>query len=138
MLSNALRNSDSVLSKIKNNSESTEKFIQIRDIASEFIEFEDQRDYKIEEFFNDSVRDSWLIKKSICNTMNNTLKEQYDLIDKLIPNNWIRLIGAGNGGYFLVSSKIGQDKIYDSSFNECLRGVFKAKPATEGLSSFQI
>ena len=35
-----------------------------------------------------------------------TLKEQYKLIDKLIPNNWIRLIGAGNGGYFLISSKI--------------------------------
>ena len=135
---NKKRSADSVLAKIKNDIESAEKIMQIRDIAVRFIEFEDQRDHKIEEVFNDSVRDSWLIKKSICNTMNNSLKEQYDLIDKLIPNNWIRLIGAGNGGYFLVSSKIGQDKIHGLSSNEGLKGVFKAKPATEGLSSFQI
>ncbi|MBO8221397.1 hypothetical protein [Prochlorococcus marinus] len=135
---NKKRSADSVLAKIKNDIEAAEKILQIRDIAVKFIEFEDQRDYKIEEFFNDSVRDSWLIKKSICNTMNSTLKEQYDLIDKIIPNNWIRLIGAGNGGYFLVSSKIGQDKIYELSFKEGLKGVFKAKPATEGLSNFQI
>ena len=135
---NKKRSADSVLAKIKNDIGASEKIIQIRDIAARFIELEDQRDYKIEEIFNDSVRESWLIKKSICNTMNNTLKEQYDLIDKLIPNNWIRLIGAGNGGYFLVSSKIGQDKIYELSNKEGLKGVFKAKPATEGLSSFQI
>ena len=56
--------------------------------------------------------------------MNNLLKEQYDLIDKLIPNNWIRLIGAGNGGYFLVSSKIEQDKIKELSSNEWIKGYF--------------
>ena len=135
---NKKRSADSVLSKIKNNIEASEKILQIRDIAVRFIELEDERDYKIEEVFNDSVKESWRIKKSICNTMNNALKEQYDLIDKLIPNHWIRLIGAGNGGYFLVSSKIGQDKIHELSTQEGLKGVFKARPATEGLSSFKI
>ena len=135
---NKKRSADSVLSKIKNDVEVKEKIRQIRDNAVRFIELEDQRDYKIEEVFNNSVRDSWVIKKSICNTMNTSLEEQYDLIDKLIPNNWIRLIGAGNGGYFLVSSKIGQDKIDELSQKEGLKGIFKAKPATEGLSSFQI
>ena len=135
---NKKRSSDSVLGKIINNAEAAEKIKQIRDIAVKFIEFEDQRDYKIEELFNNSVRDSWLIKSSISNTMNNFLREQYDLINKLIPNNWIRLIGAGNGGYFLVSSKIEQDKIIELSTKEGLRGVFKAEPSTEGLSSFQI
>ena len=70
--------------------------------------------------------------------MNNFLREQYDLINKLIPNNWIRLIGAGNGGYFLVSSKIEQDKINQLSTKEGLKGIFKAQPSTKGLSSFQI
>ena len=135
---NKKRSSDSVLGKIINNAEAAEKIKQIREIAVKFIEFEDQRDYKIEELFNNSVRDSWLIKSSISNTMNNFLREQYDLINKLIPNNWIRLIGAGNGGYFLVSSKIEQDKINELSTREGLRGVFKAEPSTEGLSSFQI
>ena len=112
--------------------------MQIRDIAVRFIEFEDQRDYKIEEVFNNSVRDSWLIKRSISNTMNNSLQEQYDLINKLIPNNWIRLIGAGNGGYFLVSSKIEHDKINELSTKEGIKGVFKAKPSSVGLSCYEI
>ena len=135
---NKKRNSDLVLSKIKNNSESTEKFIQIRDIASEFIEFEDQRDYKIEEFFNKSVRDSWIIKQSISQIMTPNLNEQYELIDKLIPNNWIRLIGAGNGGYFLISSKLGKEKIKELSNESGLRGIFKAQPSSEGISSSKI
>ena len=135
---NKKRNSDSVLREIKNSSESTEKFIEIRDIATRFIEFEDEREYKIEEVFNQSVRDSWLLKKSISQIMNTTLKDQYKLIDELIPNNWIRLIGAGNGGYFLLSSKIEEYKIKDLSMNEGIKGIFKAKPSNEGLSSFLI
>ena len=132
------RNSDSVLREIKNSPESTEKFIEIRDIATRFIEFEDEREYKIEEVFNQSVRDSWRLKKSMSQIMNTTLKDQYKLIDKLIPNNWIRLIGAGNGGYFLISSKIDEFKIKDLSTNEGIKGIFKARPSNEGLSSFLI
>ena len=132
------RNSDSVLREIKNSPESTEKFIEIRDIATRFIEFEDEREYKIEEVFNQSVRDSWRLKKSMSQVMNKTLKDQYKLIDKLIPNNWIRLIGAGNGGYFLISSKIDECKIKDLSTNEGIKGIFRAKPSNEGLSSFLI
>ena len=70
--------------------------------------------------------------------MNSTLKEQYELINKLIPNNWIRLVGAGNGGYFLVSSKIKQEKIRDLSTKNGLKGIFKAKPSKQGLSTFSI
>ena len=29
-----------------------------------------------------------------------SLSEQYEEINKLIPNHWIRLVGAGQGGYF--------------------------------------
>ena len=107
---NKKRNSDSVLKMIKNDEEASEKIQNIRDIAFQFINFADERDYKIEEFFNKSVKDSWIIKKSISNTMNSILMAQYDLINHLIPNNWIRLIGAGNGGYFLVSSKLNKIK----------------------------
>ncbi len=135
---NKKRKSDSVLKEIKNNKDSTDKFIEIRNIAHRFIEFEDQRDYKIEEFFNQSVRESWIIKESMSQIMNTKLKEQYELIDKLIPNNWIRLIGAGNGGYFLISSKLEEDKIQDLSTQNGVKGIFKAKPSNQGLSSFKI
>ncbi len=133
---NKKRTSDSVLRNIKNNKEATEKILNIRDIAVKFLNFDDSRDYKVEECFNNSVKDSWLIKKSISNTMNCILNEQYDFINNLIPNNWIRLIGAGNGGYFLISSKIEQDKIKELSSENGLKGIFKAKPSNEGLSSF--
>ena len=136
--SNKKRNSDSVLKIIKSNKDSTEKILEIRDIALSFLEFEDKREHKIEEFFNKSMRESWLIKKSMSEIMNSSLTEQYELINKLIPNNWIRLIGAGNGGYFLISSKIDEDKIRNLSTKNGLKGIFKAKPSDEGLTAHTI
>ena len=132
--SNKKRNSDSVLRDLKNNQESTEKILGIRDIAQGFLEFEDEREYKIEDFFNKSMRESWLIKKSMSKIMNTSLNEQYELINKLIPNNWIRLIGAGNGGYFLISAKIEEEKVRNLSTKNGLKGIFKAKPSNEGLT----
>ena len=136
--SNKKRNSDSVLKIIRSNKDSTEKILEIRDIALSFLEFEDKREYKIEDFFNKSMRESWLIKKSMSEIMNSSLTEQYELINKLIPNNWIRLIGAGNGGYFLISSKIDEDKIRNLSTKNGLKGIFKAKPSDEGLTAHTI
>ena len=37
--------------------------------------------------------------------MNNSLEDQYEFLRNSIPNNWIRLLGAGGGGFFLVSVK---------------------------------
>ena len=70
--------------------------------------------------------------------MSTSLTEQYELINKLVPNNWIRLIGAGNGGYFLISSKIEEEKIRNLSTKIGLKGIFKAKPSNEGLTEFII
>ena len=136
--SNKKRSSDSVLRNLKNNQESTEKILEIRNIAEGFLQFEDEREYKIEEFFNKSMIDSWLIKKSMSKIMNTSLSEQYELINKLVPNNWIRLIGAGNGGYFLISSKLEEEKIRNLSTKNGLKGIFKAKPSSEGLTDFII
>tara|TARA_A100001035_G_scaffold155693_1_gene122930 strand:+ start:150 stop:1145 length:996 start_codon:yes stop_codon:yes gene_type:complete len=136
--SNKKRDSDSVLRELKNNQESTEKILEIRDIALGFLEFEDEREYKIEEFFNKSMRNSWLIKKSMSKIMSSSLTEQYELINKLVPNNWIRLIGAGNGGYFLISSKLDEEQIRNLSTKNGLKGIFKARPSNEGLADFII
>ena len=61
--------------------------------------------WKLLEKFHSSVRDSWKIKKNMSNVMNKELDNRFDFINKSIPNNWIRLLGAGSGGYFLVSIK---------------------------------
>jgi D-glycero-alpha-D-manno-heptose-7-phosphate kinase len=135
---NKKRNSNSVLKNIKKDDQCIEKFIEIRKIATQFIEFGDERDYKIEEFFNFAVKESWLIKKSMSQVMSDQLESHYELINKTIPNNWIRLIGAGNGGYFLISSKIEEDEIFKLSNHNGIKGIFKAKPSNEGLSSIKI
>ena len=84
------------------------------------------------------MKDSWSIKKSMSQVMNQNLKEQYELIDRLIPNNWIRLIGAGNGGYFLISSRIKEQELRSLLVTQGIKGVFKANPSNEGLRGFEI
>ena len=48
------------------------------------------------------------------------------------------MICAGNGGYFLISSKIHKDKIKELSNKNGLKGIFQAKPSQEGISSFNV
>ena len=57
---------------------------------------------------------------------------------QIIPNNWIRLIGAGDGGYFLISSKIEEDEIIQVSNQNGIKGIFKANPSNEGLSAINV
>ena len=54
---------------------------------------------------NQSIKDSWEIKRRMSNVMDAQLEQQYSSISE-IPHNWIRLIGAGSGGYFLLSTKL--------------------------------
>ena len=132
------RNTDKVLSEIKKDIKSSEKILEIRSIASSFLSFNDKREYKIEEIFHNSIRESWNIKKTLSEVMTPSLIEQYEMINNLIPNNWIRLIGAGKGGYFLVSSKINRDKIQELKDIKGVKGIFKADISNQGLSSFTL
>ena len=103
-----------------------------------FISFDDERDYKIQELFHNSIKESWLIKKSLAEVMPSILTEQYEFIDQTIPNDWIRLIGAGSGGYFLISSKVDQDTINSLSNKNGIKGIFTASLSNEEVSSFAI
>ena len=123
---------------LKSNKKSSEQILEIRSIASKFISFEDDRNYIIEELFHNSIRDSWEIKKSMSNVMTISLSEQYEEINKLIPNHWIRLVGAGQGGYFLISSKINEKEVNELSNNKCLKGIFKATVSEEGVSILKV
>ncbi len=132
------RKSDFVLNKIRKENESTDKILKIRDIAEKFISFDDSRDYKIEALFNNSIKESWQIKSTMSEVMTESLDEQYKFINQTIPNNWIRLIGAGSGGYFLLSSKINQMEINNFASRNGIKGIFKASLSNEGISSFEI
>ena len=135
---NKKRNAEIILSGIKNDINSSEQILEIRTIASQFLSLEEERDFKIEEFFHKAVHESWVFKKSMLGVMTSSLDEQYEQIKKLIPNNWIRLLGAGNGGYFLISSKIDQSEINKISNQSGIRGIFKATPSKEGLISLEV
>ena len=135
---NKNRNTDKVLSEIKNDRKSTEKILELRSIASSFLSFNDNREYKIEEIFHNSIRESWHIKKDLSKVMTPSLIEQYEIINDIIPNNWIRLIGAGGGGYFLISSKLNEAQILELRDINGIKGIFKAYVSEEGLSSFSV
>ena len=135
---NKNRNTEKVLSEIKRDIKSSERILEIRSIASDFLNFTENREYKIEEIFHESIRNSWNIKKNLSQVMTPILNQQYEVINKIIPNNWIRLVGAGNGGYFLVSSKIPTGKVYELSDVEGIRGIFKAQISNEGISSYSL
>tara|TARA_B100001989_G_C24545205_1_gene470243 strand:+ start:2369 stop:3361 length:993 start_codon:yes stop_codon:yes gene_type:complete len=135
---NKVRKSEKILLSQKKDKISFEKIKEIRDIAKRFIDFDDERDFKIEELFNNSVKDSWSIKKNLSNVMTNALDEQFEVINKEIPNNWIRLLGAGSGGYFLVSSKIDSNEIIKKSDLNGIKGIFKSEISDEGISSFSL
>ena len=135
---NKQRSSDIVLSKIRLEDKVTEKILAIRKIAESFIFYKDDREYKNEQKFHDCINESWKIKKSMSNVMTEHLNDQYEIINKLIPNNWIRLIGAGKGGYFLVSSKIKEEVIQNLCDQKGIKGIFKASISEEGIKNFQI
>lgn len=102
---NTSRKAEKVLSSIKNDYSSVNKLKDIRKIACDFIESQETRGHVLETKFHASMRSSWEIKRSLSNVMNPELEDQYNFINNLIPNNWIRLLGAGGGGFFLVSVK---------------------------------
>tara|TARA_Y100000589_G_scaffold213604_1_gene201454 strand:+ start:472 stop:1464 length:993 start_codon:yes stop_codon:yes gene_type:complete len=132
------RNSDTVLSAISKCKDSLEKIMEIRSIASQFLSFDDNRDYKIEQLFHESMKDSWDVKKTLSNVMTESLTDQYEIINKYIPNNWIRLIGAGSGGYFLVSAKIQKENIDKLVDRNGIKGIFKVSISDDGISSFKV
>ena len=128
------RSADKVLQNLKDEKSSISKIKEIREITISFLNSDDERDFRIEENFHQAVRDSWEIKSSMTNVMDSLLKEQLEEIKTLIPNNWIRLLGAGSGGYFLVSPKTKPYKtskiLEDSKFSNFL----KAEMSTNGVT----
>ena len=129
------RSADKVLSEFKNRKKSIDEFKEIRSIAKNFLDLDEKRDHILEDSFHKSVKDSWEVQKEMSNVMNELLFEKVNYIDKLIPNNWIRLIGAGSGGYFLVSSKIEEKDINEKLESSKIINYHKAQISKEGVSS---
>ncbi len=132
--SNKTRPADKVLNSLKDNPSSIRCFKMIREIANSFINCEEKRDSYLEEKFHESVRQSWEIKSKMTNVMDEKLKEQFSLLNK-IPNNWIRLLGAGSGGYFLICPKESPEIFRQSLFDKGFDVFAKASLSNQGVSS---
>lgn len=125
------RSADKVLYNLKNSNTAKDDLLHIRNIADNFINLKEEREHVIEEYFNKCVRDSWAIKQKMSGVMTGILNEQYNELHKL-PLNWIRLLGAGSGGYFLISSKLDNHKTEEELQNIGIKDFFKATLSEEG------
>ena len=129
------RSADKVLTKFKNSISAKESLKEIRSICNHFIK-SNQTAHGLYKLLNASIKESWEIKRKMSNVMDPDLENQYKLINK-VPNNWIRLVGAGSGGYFLLSSKIKLQDTFDI-LNKMNLECFKAELSSDGLTSYTI
>ena len=72
------------------------------------------------------------------NVMNAELNHKYNYINNSIPNNWIRLLGAGAGGYFLVSIKDDISNPEELMKSKGIVDFIKASKSEVGLSSCEL
>ena len=126
------RSADKVLYKLKDSSTANYELLEIRKIAEKFINSSENREYVIEETFNSCVRESWEIKKNMSGVMTGVLNDQYNQLNKL-PLNWIRLLGAGSGGYFLISTKLDNKTTEEKLINLGMKDFFQASMSQSGL-----
>ena len=126
------RSADKVLYKLKESSTANYEILEIRKIAEKFINSSENREYVIEETFNSCVRESWEIKKNMSGVMTGVLNDQYNQLNKL-PLNWIRLLGAGSGGYFLISTKLDNKTTEEKLINLGMKDFFQASMSQSGL-----
>ena len=102
---NIMRSADLVLQKLKDEQSNLSKIKDLRLLLDTFLkEDKSSEDYCFESF-NNAVKESWRIKKSMTGVINNEIEKKLNQLNKC-PNYWIRLVGAGAGGFFLLSSQL--------------------------------
>ena len=125
------RSADKVLYKLKESSSANDELLEIRNISEKFIKSNENREHVIEETFNSCVRDSWEIK-NMTGVMSGILNDQYKELQKL-PLNWIRLLGAGSGGFFLISTKLDNQTTEEELSKLGMKDFFQASMSQSGL-----
>ena len=130
------RYADNILSKFKDSDESIESIKKIGQYCEEFFNNKSRSFEVIKSHFYELIIKSWEEKKKMTNVMDDQLNGQlYDISS--IPNHWIRLIGAGSGGYFLICPKFDSS---DAISKLKKKGYFaiKANVSSSGIESHTI
>lgn len=100
---NIRRNSSIPLKKIENNNNSFSCIKKLLYVAEKFLkESHNKNQLEIKNLLHKAIKESWDIKRNMPGVMNNEL---FDIESKLKYNGFevLKLLGAGSGGYFLVS-----------------------------------
>ena len=71
------RSADKVLYQLKDSDSAKDDLLHIRNLADDFINLRDERDYIIEEAFNNCIKESWEIKQKMSGVMTGILSDQY-------------------------------------------------------------
>ena len=103
---NIFRPADQVLSGLRNDPNSLSQLQTICSFAQDFIDSTLIDTAQLVSHLNKLISNSWLVKREMSGIMTDELTTLYNRINSCLPTNWIRLIGAGRGGYFLVSSQL--------------------------------
>ena len=128
------RKADKVLHNLKKRDDSYEQIKEIRSIAKKFILSDEVNEEILINQFNDAVLESWEIKKNMANVMNEDLNQKFTSLNSKIPNNWIRLVGAGSGGYFLISVKEDVENIGQLFLANGINSFLKANISDLGVN----
>ena len=127
------RPADKVLSQLRGDPMSVSQFSEIRSLAEIFITNQSNNPTLLLQTLHELISESWKIKRKMSGVMTNDLDKFYQLISNSLPNNWVRLIGAGRGGYFLVSLKISREAAFRILNELKIFDSFPAAISEEGL-----
>lgn len=103
-------------------------------IAAEFIDSSSESYSDFKDRFAYAIKKSMEIKSKLSGVFTSDLNKLYSQIEQL-PINWIRLLGAGGGGYFLVSSRLPELELNHELSRMGLEPAIKADVSHHGLVS---
>ena len=130
-----LRQSSAIQSKNVKNPLYDQINESISDIADNFVKKVNKSNNKYR-FLEESLRESWKLKSSICEMHNN--KKFNNLIDKIesLGCSSYKLCGAGGGGFiFCLVDKNKQENFYNA-FDK--NTIFRVSPCPQGSLSYSI
>lgn len=102
------RSADLVLNKLKEDKANFLKIRELRKLMEDFLIDKNSSEEYAFHSLNNAIQESWEIKKNMTGIMNFELENKLHNLNNC-PNYWIRLVGAGAGGYFLLSSKLNEE-----------------------------
>ena len=132
------RDASAVLESIKNQDDSVNHIHEISKYAREFLYSADVSLSSMKHNFNGLVKDAWIAKKAMKDTLSSPILQDLSTIIESMPIYWHRLLGAGNGGYFLVYPKKSCCEFIEDLRSRGINSAIAAPISQESVKTFII